>query len=43
MELHTGGVSKTYITDAQALMDVTSTIPAGPYGLLGLNGAGRSA
>lgn len=40
MELHIHGVSKTYASGAQALKDVTLTIPAGMYGLLGPNGAG---
>jgi hypothetical protein len=43
MALQEGGVSKTYITDVQALKDVTPTIPAAMHGRLGPNGAGRSA
>ena len=39
MELHIRGVSKTYANGVQALKDVTLTIPAGMYGLLGPNGA----
>jgi ABC-2 type transport system ATP-binding protein len=42
MELHIRDVSKTYSNGAQALKDVTLTIPAGIYGLLGPNGAGKS-
>jgi ABC-2 type transport system ATP-binding protein len=42
MELHIREVSKTYRNGAQALKDVTLTIPAGMYGLLGRNGAGKS-
>ena len=38
MELHIRDVSKTYRNGAQALKDVTLTIPPGMYGLLG-NGA----
>jgi ABC-type multidrug transport system ATPase subunit len=42
MELHIRDVSKTYRNGAQALKDVTLTIPPGMYGLLGRNGAGKS-
>jgi ABC-type multidrug transport system ATPase subunit len=42
MELHIGGVSKTYANGVRALKDVTLTIPVGMYGLLGPNGAGKS-
>jgi ABC-type dipeptide/oligopeptide/nickel transport system ATPase component len=42
MELHIHGVSKTYANGVQAPKDVTLTIPAGMYGLLGHNGAGKS-
>src|SRR5215475_14180605 len=42
MELQIRGVSKTYSNGVQALKDVTLTIPAGMYGLLGANGAGKS-
>jgi ABC-2 type transport system ATP-binding protein len=42
MELRIRDVSKTYRNGAQALKDVTLTIPAGMYGLLGRNGAGKS-
>jgi ABC-type dipeptide/oligopeptide/nickel transport system ATPase component len=42
MELHIRDVSKTYPNGVQALKDVTLTIPAGMYGLLGRNGAGKS-
>jgi ABC-2 type transport system ATP-binding protein len=42
MELQIEGVSKTYGNGVQALKDVTLTIPAGLYGLLGRNGAGKS-
>ena len=35
MELHIRDVSKTYSNGVQALKDVTLTIPAGMYGLLG--------
>ncbi|AKJ02489.1 hypothetical protein ATI61_108122 [Archangium gephyra] len=39
MELRIRGVSKTYPNGVRALKDVTLTIPAGMYGLLGPNGA----
>ena len=42
MELHIRGVSKTYPNGVQALKDVSLTIPAGTYGLLGPRGAGKS-
>ncbi len=42
MELHIREVSKTYYNGVHALKDVTLTIPAGMYGLLGANGAGKS-
>jgi ABC-2 type transport system ATP-binding protein len=42
MTLHIRGVSKTYRNGAQALKDVTLTIPPGMFGLLGRNGAGKS-
>jgi ABC-2 type transport system ATP-binding protein len=42
MELHIRNVSKTYANGVQALKNVTLTIPAGMYGLLGRNGAGKS-
>ncbi|MGI9179869.1 MAG: ABC transporter ATP-binding protein [Longimicrobiaceae bacterium] len=42
MELRIRGVSKTYPNGVQALKDVTLTIPAGMYGLLGPNAAGKS-
>ena len=42
MELQIQGISKTYYNGVQALKDVTLTIPAGMYGLLGSNGAGKS-
>ena len=42
MELHIRGVSKTYPNGVQALKDLTLTIPAGMYGLLGPRGAGKS-
>ena len=42
MELQESG-AKADITDAQTLMDVTPTIPAGMDGLPVPNGAGRSA
>jgi ABC-type multidrug transport system ATPase subunit len=42
MELHIRGVSKVYPNGVQALKNVTLTIPAGMYGLLGRNGAGKS-
>jgi hypothetical protein len=35
MELHIRDVSKTYSNGVQALKDVTLTVPAGMYGLLG--------
>ena len=41
MELQIGGVSKTYANGVQALKDVTLTIPAGTYGVLGPKGAGK--
>ena len=37
MELHIRDISKTYSNGVQALKDVTLTIPAGMYGLLGPN------
>ena len=42
MELHLRHVSKTYANGVQALKDVSLTIPAGLYGLLGPRGAGKS-
>jgi ABC-type multidrug transport system ATPase subunit len=42
MELRIRDVSLTYTNGVQALKDVTLTIPAGMYGLLGRNGAGKS-
>ena len=42
MELKIRGISKVYPNGVQALKDVTLTIPAGMYGLLGRNGAGKS-
>lgn len=42
MESHIRHVSKTYSNAVQALTDVTLTIRAGTYGLLGRNGAGKS-
>ncbi len=42
MELHIRDISKTYSNGVQALKDVTLTIPAGMYGLLGPNRAGKS-
>jgi hypothetical protein len=39
MGLHIRGGSKTYSNGVQALKDVTLTIPAGMYGLLGPNGS----
>ena len=42
MELAIRGVSKAYPGGVQALSDVTLTIPAGMYGLLGPDGAGKS-
>lgn len=42
MELHIRNVSKTYPNGVQALRDVTLTIPAGVYGLLGPERAGKS-
>jgi ABC-type sugar transport system ATPase subunit len=42
MESHIRDVSKTYSNGVQALKDVTLTISAGMYGLLGHNGAGKS-
>lgn len=43
MELQIRGVSKTYPNGVHALKDVPLTIPAGMYGLLGLNGAATAA
>ena len=43
MELQESGVPKPYITDAQALKDVTPTIPPGMYGPPVPNDAGKSA
>jgi hypothetical protein len=43
MELQNGGVSKTYITDVQAVKDVTHAIPAGMCGSPGPTDADRSA
>lgn len=42
VELQIRHVSKTYANGVQALKDVSLTIPAGMYGLLGANGAGKS-
>ena len=42
MELHIRNVSKTYPNGVKALKDVSLTIQAGMYGLLGRNGAGKS-
>src|SRR5918993_5595971 len=42
MELQIRGVSKTYPNGVQALKEVSLTIPAGMYGLLGPNGVGKS-
>ena len=42
MELHIRNVSKTYANGVQALKNVSLTIPAGMYGLLGPKGAGKS-
>src|SRR4026209_2667872 len=42
MALTSEGVSKAYPNGVQALKDVTLTIPAGMYGLLGPTGAGKS-
>jgi ABC-type multidrug transport system ATPase subunit len=42
MELQIRGISKAYPNGVQALQEVTLTIPAGMYGLLGRNGAGKS-
>lgn len=41
-ELQIRHVSKTYANGVQALKDVSLTITAGMYGLLGANGAGKS-
>ena len=41
-ELQIRSVSKTYANGVQALKDVTLTIPAGMYALVGENGAGKS-
>jgi ABC-2 type transport system ATP-binding protein len=40
LEIH--GLTKRYPTGVQALSDVSLTIPAGMFGLLGRNGAGKS-
>ena len=42
MELQIRGVSKTYPNGVQVLKDVTNTISAEMYGLLGPNGTGKS-
>ena len=42
MQLHIRNLSKTYPNGAQALRNVTLTIPRGMFGLLGPNGAGKS-
>lgn len=42
MELEICNLSKTYANGAQALKNVSVTIPQGMFGLLGPNGAGKS-
>jgi ABC-2 type transport system ATP-binding protein len=42
MTLHIRNVSKTESSGVQAVRDLTLTIPAGMYGLLGPNGVGKS-
>jgi ABC-type multidrug transport system ATPase subunit len=42
MELQIRGISKTYPNGVNAPKDVTLTMPAGMYGLLGPNGAAFS-
>ena len=42
MELQIRGVSKAYANGVHALKDLTLSIPAGMYGLLGPNGASKS-
>ena len=42
MELHIRNISKTYPGGVRALHNVTLTMPAGVYGLLGPAGAGKS-
>jgi len=42
MELKIENLSKTYANGVQALKDVSLTIPAGMFGLLGPNGPGKS-
>lgn len=42
MQLKTEGISRTCASGVRALRDVTLAIPAGMYGLLGPDGAGRS-
>ena len=42
MSLLIRNVSETYSNGVQGLKDVTLTIPAGMYGLLGPNGSGES-
>jgi ABC-2 type transport system ATP-binding protein len=42
MQLDIRNISKTYPNGVRALKNVTLTIPAGMYGLLGANGAGKS-
>src|SRR5258708_37490713 len=43
MQLRIENLSKTYANGVKALDDVSLTIPAGMYGLLGSNGAGKSS
>jgi ABC-type multidrug transport system ATPase subunit len=42
LELRIGNLSKTYPNGVKALQNVSLTIPAGMFGLLGSNGAGKS-
>jgi ABC-type multidrug transport system ATPase subunit len=42
MQLRIEGLSKRYANGVEALKDVSLTIPAGMFGLLGSNGAGKS-